>query len=164
MGSSSLCPSSSPQEKKRLRAPKLPVALSGRPLRDQLISQALSHSPTVVGSSAVSGPTINIGNLDFVPATGTVLRRTGPSQPFISNDLGSAGCLNVDWIDARLRASYRSVTNLACVFVYISVSLYEPFIRSSVLIRPSSDETPTDDEDYLLYDDMVSALSASLEL
>ncbi|KAH7880298.1 uncharacterized protein C8R40DRAFT_1065377 [Lentinula edodes] len=133
MGSSSLCPSSSVQEKKRLRAPKLPVALSGRPLHDQLISQALSHSPTVVGSSAVSGPTINIGNLEFVPATGTVLRRTG--------------CLNVDWIDAHLRASYRSVTNLA-----------------SILIWPSSDETPTDDEDYLLYDKMVSALSASLEL
>ncbi|KAJ3886750.1 hypothetical protein GG344DRAFT_69392 [Lentinula edodes] len=66
--------------------------------------------------------------------------------PFIDNNLGKNGSLNAEWIDPRFAASFRSVVNLP-----------------AVTIRPVADESITDDDDYLLYCDMVSGISTSQE-
>ncbi|KAH7871345.1 uncharacterized protein C8R40DRAFT_1072639 [Lentinula edodes] len=66
--------------------------------------------------------------------------------PFIDNNLGENGVLNAEWIDPRFAASFRSVVDLP-----------------AVTIRPVADESITDDDDYLLYRDMVSGITSSQE-
>ncbi|KAJ3858636.1 hypothetical protein EV359DRAFT_68850 [Lentinula novae-zelandiae] len=66
--------------------------------------------------------------------------------PFIDNNLGENGVLNAEWIDPRFAASFRSVVDLP-----------------AITIRPVADESITDDDDYLLYSDMVSGITSSQE-
>ncbi|KAJ3917152.1 hypothetical protein F5877DRAFT_68449 [Lentinula edodes] len=66
--------------------------------------------------------------------------------PFVDNNLGDSGVLNPGWIDRRFALSFRSIVNLP-----------------AVIIRPIADESITEDDDYLLYRDMVSGIPPSHE-
>ncbi|KAJ4464550.1 hypothetical protein C8J55DRAFT_566830 [Lentinula edodes] len=65
--------------------------------------------------------------------------------PYIDNNLGENGVLNAEWIYPCFAASFRSVVNLL-----------------AATIRPVADESITDDDDYLLYRDMVSGITANV--
>ncbi|KAJ3898321.1 hypothetical protein F5879DRAFT_994918 [Lentinula edodes] len=66
--------------------------------------------------------------------------------PFVDNNLGDSGVLNPGWIDRHFALSFRSIVNLP-----------------TVIIRPIADESITEDDDYLLYRDMVSGIPPSHE-
>ncbi|KAJ3809807.1 hypothetical protein F5876DRAFT_77385 [Lentinula aff. lateritia] len=70
--------------------------------------------------------------------------------PFINNNLGENGVLNAEWIDPRFATSFRSVVDLP------SVILLNPNL-------PVADESITNDDDYLLYCDMVLGITSSQE-
>ncbi|KAJ3818649.1 hypothetical protein F5880DRAFT_1212903 [Lentinula raphanica] len=63
--------------------------------------------------------------------------------PFINAHLGAAGCLREEWIDSRLALHYQTVVNLPAVSV-----------------RPPTDDPPSQPEDYLTLNDLLSGLSA----
>ncbi|KAJ4500111.1 hypothetical protein C8R41DRAFT_863442 [Lentinula lateritia] len=120
---------------------------AGKNYRDDIINRALTDAlfPPLT-------PPIEVDNedapMDSVDSSDVEEQYRGPQDvaPYINNNLGENGVLNAEWIDPRFAASFRSVVNLP-----------------AVTIRPIADESITDDDDYLLYRDMVSGITASQE-
>ncbi|KAJ3900298.1 hypothetical protein F5879DRAFT_1054979 [Lentinula edodes] len=132
---------------------------AGKRLRDDLIRHALCDgqpSPSTTSTREIRNALIReaLGESDLtndVSSSGTaVVQEHDPQEvpPFLDNNLGDTGVLNSAWIDRRFAVSFRSVTNLPLV---------------AVIIRPIADESITEDDDYLLYRDMVSGLIPTQE-
>ncbi|KAF8832850.1 hypothetical protein HHX47_DHR1001903 [Lentinula edodes] len=142
---------------------------AGKRYRDDIIRHALSdgqRSPStpsaVANKRGVSSPHREFRNAlirdalgendlsNGVNSSGTAIAQelNHPQEvpPFVDNNLGDTGVLNPAWIDRRFAESFRSVTNLP-----------------PVVIRPIADESITEDDDYLLYRDMVSGIIPSHE-
>ncbi|KAF8831043.1 hypothetical protein HHX47_DHR1000345 [Lentinula edodes] len=142
---------------------------AGKRYRDDIIRHALSdgqRSPStpsaVANKRGVSSPHREfcnalirdaLGENDLsngVNSSGTAIAQelNHPQEvpPFVDNNLSDTGVLNPAWIDRRFAESFRSVTNLP-----------------PVVIRPIADESITEDDDYLLYRDMVSGIIPSHE-
>ncbi|KAJ3935819.1 MAG: hypothetical protein NXY57DRAFT_957834 [Lentinula lateritia] len=140
--------------------PSRPSAV-GKKYRDDIINQALSNvaSPPPHSSGnnkrKSSLPRCKARNdcVGSVGEGGDDLHSKSPheddshdSAPFIDNNLGDGGALKADWIDARFAASFKNVVNLP-----------------TATIRPVADEALTEDDDYLLYHDMVSGIPLAEE-
>ncbi|KAJ3892201.1 hypothetical protein GG344DRAFT_64824 [Lentinula edodes] len=140
---------------------------AGKNYRDDIIHRALTDAsfppstlPIEVNKKASSSPLRKSRKeliyealsedapMDLVDSSDVEEQYRGPQDvaPYIDNNLGENGVLNAEWIDPRFAASFRSVVNLP-----------------AVTIRPVADESITDDDDYLLYRDMVSGITASQE-
>ncbi|KAJ3897652.1 hypothetical protein F5879DRAFT_1074745 [Lentinula edodes] len=130
---------------------------AGKRLRDDLIRHALCDgqpSPSTTSTREIRNALIReaLGESDLtndVSSSGTaVVQEHDPQEvpPFVDNNLSDTGVLNSAWIDRHFAVSFRSVTNLP-----------------AVIIRPIADESITEDDDYLLYRDMVSGLIPTQE-